>query len=56
MKNDVNETVTKQCKEGDFHFVSDCNILGKHLCKDDIHLTDVETNIFDSGVYQECFT
>ena len=36
----VTGAVTKKCKENGFHFVLNGNILRKHLCKDDAHLTD----------------
>ena len=46
MISQVNGAVNKKCDENEFHFVSNGNILREHLCKDDVHLTDEETNIF----------
>ena len=45
MISQVNRAVTKKCEENGFHFVSNGNILRKHLCKDGVHLTDEGTNI-----------
>ena len=50
MISQVNETVTKKCEENEFHFVSNDNILRKHLCKDGVHLTDEGTNIFAGNI------
>ena len=46
MISQVNGAVMKKCEENGFHFVSNDNILRKHLCKDGVHLTDERTNIF----------
>ena len=35
----------KKSEENGFHFVSNGNILRRHLCKDGVHLTDEGTNI-----------
>ena len=45
MISQMNKTVTKKCEENGFHFLSNGNILRKHLCKDGVHLTDERTNI-----------
>ena len=36
--------------ENGFHFVSNGNILWKHLCKDGVHLTGEGTNIFADNI------
>ena len=45
----MNETKTKKCEDG-FHFVSNGNILRKHLCKDGADLNDEGTNIFAGNI------
>ena len=50
MISQVNGAVTKKCEENGFHFVSNDNILQKHLCKDGVHLTDEGTNIFAGNI------
>ena len=40
----------KKCEKNGFHFVSNDNILRKHLCKDGVHLTDKGTNIFAGNI------
>ena len=46
----MNGAVTKKCEENGFHFVSNGNILRKHLCEDGVHLTDEGTNIFSESI------
>ena len=50
MISQVNGTVTKNCEENGFHFVSNGNIFRKHLCKDGVHVTDEGTNIFAGNI------
>ena len=46
----MNGAVTKNYEESGFHFVSNGNILRKHLCKDSAHLTDERTNVFAGNI------
>ena len=46
----VKGAVTKKREENGFHFISNSNILRKHLCKDGVHLTDEGTNIFAGNI------
>ena len=50
MISQVNGAAMKKCEENGFHFVSNDNILRKHLCKDGVHLTDEGTNIFAGNI------
>ena len=50
MISQMNGAVTKKCEENGFHFVSNGNILRKHLCKDGVYLTDEGTNIFAGNI------
>ena len=50
MISQVNGAVTKNCEENGLYFVSNGNILRKHLCKDGVHLTDEGTNIFARNI------
>lgn len=50
MISQVNGAVTKKWEENGFNFVSNSNILRKHLCKDGIYLTDEGTNIFRRNI------
>ena len=42
----VNGALTQKCEENGFHFVSNGNILRKHLCKDGVHLTGGRNKCF----------
>ena len=50
MISQVNGAVTKKCEENGFHYVSNGNILRKHLGKDGVYLTDKGTNIFAENI------
>ena len=50
MISEVVGAVSKKCGENGFHFVSNGNILRKHLCKDGVHLTDEGKNIFAGNI------
>ena len=50
MISQVNGSVTKKYEESGFHFVSNVNIVWKHLHKDGVHLTDEEKNIFAGNI------
>ena len=50
MISQVNGAIMKICEENGFHFVSNDNILRKHLYKDGVHLTDEGTNIFAGNI------
>ena len=50
MISQVNGAVSKKCDENGFHFVSNGNILRKHLCKDRVHLIDEGRNIFVGNI------
>ena len=50
MISQVNGSVTKKSEESGFHFVSNVNIVWKHLHKDGVHLTDKEKNIFAGNI------
>ena len=50
MISQVNGAVNKKWEENGFHFISNGNILRKHLCKDRVHLTDEGTNIFAGNI------
>ena len=45
MISQVNGAINKKCDEILFHFVSNGNIMWKHLCRDGVHLADEGTNI-----------
>ena len=50
MISQVNETVTKKGEENGFHFLSNDNVLLKHLCKGGVHLIDEGTHIFAENI------
>ena len=50
MISQVNETVAKKCEENRFHFLSNGNILLKHLLIDGVYLTDEGAHIFAENI------
>ena len=46
----VNGASNKKREENGFHFVSNGNILRKHLCEDGVNLTDEGKNIFAGNI------
>ena len=46
----VNDELCELCSTNNFHFVSNDNIIRKHLCGDGVHLSDLGTNIFAGNI------
>ena len=46
----INDELRELCLEKNFHFISNDNIIRKHICGDGVHLLEVGTNILAANI------